>query len=124
MTGSAVVIGSAASGLRRRLGPLAWVVLEAAVSESCDGVASVSARSIAAALGVSKDTAARAVRRLTDAGLMQRLGRQGDGGRFTPGRYRLLVSSDVLSIVEARSAKVPPATVRPTVSQLSLLESG
>ena len=122
MTGNVVVIGSAASELRRRLGPLAWVVLELAVSKSCDGVASVSARSIAAALGVSKDTAARAVRRLTDAGLMQRLERHGDDGRFRAGRYRLFVGADVVSIIEVRSVKVAPAAVTPTVSKLSLLE--
>ena len=94
------------------------------MSESCDGAASVSARSIAAALGVSKDTAARAVRRLTDAGLMQRLERHGDDGRFTAGCYRLLVGADVLSIIEVRPVKVAPAAVRPTASQLSLLELG
>jgi hypothetical protein len=78
------VIGSAASELRRRLGPLAWVVLEMAVSESCDGAAS----------------------------------------RLTTGRYRLLVAADVLSIIEVRPIEVAPAAVRPTVSQLSLLELG
>jgi hypothetical protein len=124
VTGGAVVIGSAASELRRRLGPLAWVVLELAVSESCDGMASVSARSIAASLGVSKDTGARAVRRLTDAGLMQRLERHGDDGRFTAGHYRLSVAADVLSIIEVRPVRVGTAAVTPTGSQLSLLEPG
>jgi DNA-binding IclR family transcriptional regulator len=124
VTGSVVVIGSAASELRRRLGPLAWVVLELAVSESCDGAASVSARSIAVALGVSKDTAARAVRRLTDAGLMKRLERHGDDGRFRAGRYRLLVGADVLSTSEVRAVKVAQAAVRPTASQLPLPELG
>ena len=55
---------------------------------------------------------------------MQRLERHGDDGRFTAGRYRLLFGADVLSIIEDRPVKAATAVVRPTGSQLSLLESG
>lgn len=120
MTGCSVVIATTAGELRRRPGPVAWVVLELAVSESCDG-ARVSARSFAAELDVRRRPPERCA--LTDVALMQRLERQGDEGRFTVSRYRLSVAAHVLSIIEARPARVAPVAVRAPGSQMSLLGS-
>jgi hypothetical protein len=64
-----VVIGPDADELRCRLGPASWTVLEAMMqraSETDAGLAvAVSIRSLAASLGLSKDTIARSVRRLS-----------------------------------------------------------
>jgi hypothetical protein len=73
---SALVITSASVHLRRRLGPLAWMVLHH-LALSCrrteDGwVAAVGVRDIASGTGVTKDTAARAVSTLLRAGLVTR----------------------------------------------------
>ena len=61
-----IVVGGESSELRRALGPTSWVVLEELLlrsngtSDEC--VARVSVRSLAASLGLAKDTAARAIR--------------------------------------------------------------
>ncbi len=69
-----VVVGAASSELRRALGPTSWVVLEELLLRSHgtndECVACVSVRSLAASLGLATDTAARAIRRLRDAGLV------------------------------------------------------
>jgi len=72
-----LVIGASARTLRHTLGVLAWaafeeVLLDAAPRPSGDLSARVSARVLAARLGVSKDTAAAALRRLTSVGLVRR----------------------------------------------------
>lgn len=92
---------------RRRLGPVAWVVLE----ELCDhvdggGEAHVSARSLAAVLGLDKDTVARALRRLSSAGLVAG-GQRREGGRFGAGSYRLLVPES------GRAGSSTPMTTQP-----------
>ena len=60
----------------RRLGPLAWTALvHLALNATQDGagwVAPLGVRDLAAAIGVTKDTAARAVRALAAAGLVTR----------------------------------------------------
>jgi DNA-binding transcriptional MocR family regulator len=119
-----VVIGAAGPAVRRQVGPLAWVVLEVAMSVGSDRVATVSARSVAAELGVSKDTAARALRRLAAGGLIGRLERRGGGGRFVVGRYGLHVTPDVLSLTEPKPAAMTPTLRRADTAQLSLLQSG
>jgi DNA-binding transcriptional MocR family regulator len=116
-------IGPDGAAVRRRVGPLAWVALEVAVSAASDGVAPVSARSLSAELGVSKDTAARALRRLAAEGLIERRERRGGDGRFTVGRYRLCVDPDVLSLIEPKPAALVPQR-RFDPAQLSLLETG
>jgi hypothetical protein len=76
----------------RRLGPLAWAVLEdlalGAHSDTAGWVAPVGVRHVAAAIGVNKDTAARAVAVLGAAGLVTLMPVQGLNGRRRSG-YRL-----------------------------------
>ena len=79
--------------LRRRLGPVAWCVLEDLIEEArvdSQGrrVATSSVRRLAENLGVSKDTTARALRRLTSAQLIAALpATRSDSGRFGGGAY-------------------------------------
>lgn len=90
-----VVIGPDADELRRHLGPASWTVLEAMMqraSETDGGLAvGVSIRSLASSLGLSKDTIARSVRRLRDAGLVSSIQRRDSSGAFAAGSYRLAV---------------------------------
>jgi hypothetical protein len=78
-----------AAGLARRLGTTAfaaYVVLAFDVERRNDGrlLVAVSARRLAVRLGVGKDTAADALRRLSDAGLLLAAPRQDEEtGRFT-----------------------------------------
>ena len=79
-------------------------------------------RAVAAALGVAKNTAHRAVAALTRAGLIEGIQDRGPDGRFRPGRYRLLLTEDLLT----RTAQHPRSQHRPqpttTVpAQLTLL---
>jgi len=78
---------SDAIDLVRRVGPTGWSVLTvlALDAESAAGhiVVRASARSLAARLQLDKDTFARALTRLRDAGLVVH-----EPGRFTPGIYR------------------------------------
>lgn len=101
--GSAVVLDATGSGFRRSVGPVAWMVLEELALASCaDGsgrlVARLDVRGIARPLGLAKDTVARAMRRLIDAGVVRfDPGRQ-DGGRFGRGRYLLELETTGLAV--------------------------
>ena len=113
-----VVIGPEADDVRCRLGPASWVVLEAMMqraSETDAGlVVAVSLRSLASSLGLSKDTIARSVRRLRDAGLVSSIQRRDSSGAFAAGSYRLAVPRSCLSLVGSSvPASVAPA--RPLV---------
>ncbi len=83
--------------LRRSLGPTAWAVLaDLHLDPSPDGpgatVVATSARRVASHLGITKDTAARALRRLTAAGIVRRRPQAtSTAGRFAPGTYELLL---------------------------------
>lgn len=91
----AFIVSPAARTMRRQLGPAAWAALEdvlcdITVDASGRSTARTSARRVAAGLGVSKDTAARALARLVDAGLLVRHeGTRADVGTFTPGYYEV-----------------------------------
>jgi DNA-binding transcriptional ArsR family regulator len=72
-----LVIAAPARGLRRHLGLTAWAALEELVLDAAPQgpgrlITQASARELAARLGVSKDTAAAALRRLASAGLVRR----------------------------------------------------
>jgi len=83
--GGSVVLGPAVHEFVCRVGPTAWVVLELMVAHDDGSIARVSARSIAGALGISKDAAARALRVLLSTGLMAQLEPQRQDGRFAEG---------------------------------------
>jgi DNA-binding transcriptional MocR family regulator len=84
--------------LRRSLGPTAWAVLadvwiDARPDEAGMAVAATCARQVAANLGIGKDTAARALRRLTAAGVLRRRTQGASAtGRFTRGTYEVHLS--------------------------------
>ena len=138
-----LVLGTESSGLRRTLGPMSWVALEAlaARSREIDGrlVADVSVRSLAGELGVAKDTAARALGVLRDAGLIVAAQGRGVRGRFAGGCYVVMLPADTLaaqnvsrSREQRRSAPTSFATAAPRLrpshianaaTQLSLLET-
>lgn len=94
--GVAFTVSPTAQTMRRQLGPVAWAALEdvlceVTIEEDGRSTARTSVRRIAAGLGVSKDTAARALARLVDAGLLVRHeGARADDGTFTPGYYEVL----------------------------------
>ena len=70
----ALTLGSTAPTMRRAVGPISWCVLEhlaeTAEERADDTVSYETVRSTAGALGLAKDTVARALRRLAHAGLI------------------------------------------------------
>ena len=74
MTGPVLLVAAESGVWRRRLGALAWAALEhlalAAQPDEMGWAAPVGVRDVAAGLGVTKDTAARAVAALGAAGLV------------------------------------------------------
>lgn len=89
------VSAEAQRALQRSLGPTAWAVLAdlalVVVPDAAGtAVVEISARRLAAQFGITKDTAARALRRLKTAGLLHRRPQgTGPAGRFTPGTYEV-----------------------------------
>jgi len=100
--------------MRRQLGPAAWAALEDVLcdittDESGRSTARTSARRVAAGLGVSKDTAARALARLVDAGLLVRHeGARAADGTFTPGCYVALIDRLEGVAIEADATRGRP----------------
>ena len=93
-----VSVDVTAAALRRRLGPTSWVVFEElllASSGSSPCVASVSVRALAASLGLSKDTVARALVRLRRAGLVTAQQTRTTSGLFATGSYRLMIPESI-----------------------------
>ena len=87
--------------LRRSLGPTAWAVLadiglDARPDDSGVLVVVTSARRAGANVGIGKDAAARALRRLIAAGVLRRRP-QGtdDAGRFSRGTYELRLQREL-----------------------------
>ncbi|MGQ0432442.1 MAG: hypothetical protein ACT452_08560 [Microthrixaceae bacterium] len=73
--GRQLSLTDAARGLRRQLGPTAWTVLEELLLDATGGepmVVETHVRRIAEGVGISKDTAARAVRHLIAQGVVTR----------------------------------------------------
>ena len=85
--------------LRHRLDPTAWVVFEQLLLEStgsgdtCE--ASVSVRSLAAQLGLAKDTVARALNRLRRAGLVDASQSRTATGVYATGTYTLTIPPSI-----------------------------
>ena len=118
-----LLIGSSSIALRRTLGPTAWMVLEEmALRSTVVGerrVARVSIRTLAGSLGIAKDTAARAVRRLRAAGVVTGMQQRTAAGVFDTGVYIITVPSEVLT-VKTTTAKPRRAAMRTRESQLPL----
>ena len=96
---------------RRALTPSAWLVLEElALTADRSGVASTNARDLAAALGMSKDTAARALRRLIAGAFVERIEHRSlETGRFAPIAYRVDLAAAGLEVEAARAPDEPPS---------------
>jgi hypothetical protein len=127
-----LVVGSAGTVLRRRLGPTAWVVLGAAVAlaHDADGdlVVDASARSLASEVGLAKNTVARALSMLRECGLVTFTQTRAGDGVFGTGRYVIALPADVFTT--AAPTKAFPLTSRLTnrvtrsaVEQLALLSN-
>jgi len=119
----AVVVTGASRELRSSLGVFAWAVLEdVALDAVTDAagclVATTSVRRVAEHLGIGKDTAAAALARLAERGLVERrpAGRA-DGGRF--GRSVYVIHLDAAAGVTHLGCHLPShrsepgATVHP-----------
>jgi DNA-binding IclR family transcriptional regulator len=125
---TALRVDAGAADLRRTLGPMPWCALEALLERSSDSrMAAASVRSIAADLGVAKNTAHRAVAALVRAGVVESIPERDAAGWFRTGRYRLHVA-DLLTAA-ADTTPTPPTprlerrrgTRRTAPAQLSLL---
>jgi DNA-binding transcriptional ArsR family regulator len=132
-----VTIGAGAGPLRRTLGPTAWLVFEELLLRSDTGlhdgdrVVSTSVRQIGTSLGLAKDTVARALRRLSDEGLVEYAGSREHDGRFGPSHYRLVVPRGVFLETATTRTAAPKSTGpsqrnlrsrAPAHTQLSLID--
>lgn len=115
-----LMITAAARNARAELGPTPWAVLEdLALDGRSDSegrlVAATNVRHIAIHLGISKDTAARALTRLADAGFVVRSShRRSTNGAFAPSSYVLHLSPSLgLTLAGAgqRPASRPPSVL-------------
>ena len=112
----AVAIGPDTIDVIRSVGPTAWVVLIHLYGSPTASSRSVTAstRTLASNLGLSKDTCARALRTLRDAGLINVDTARTELGRFGTTRYRLLAPPRVIRTQTNQSREIEP---RPTVAQ-------
>ena len=124
--------------LCRQVGPTPWAVLEdMATDAELDGsgqlVVSTNVRQLALNLGLSKDTVARAISRLVDAGLVtRRPTARAAGGTFARGLYVLaderlarLVPTDLASDERPRSTEAGRRRRQPAPPpQGSLFDAG
>jgi hypothetical protein len=117
---TALLIDSNAAELRRLLGPVPWFILEelllGAGEDRGDAVvAHASARSLAAAVSLNKDTVARALAALDRAGAVVAQQQPNGGGKFGRGRYRVVRVPGVRRIADTSMASSEPAstTTRP-----------
>jgi DNA-binding transcriptional MocR family regulator len=121
-----IVLAGGVHRLRRRLGPTAWFVLEELLSASrgeaarCRSTATV--RSLAADLGFSKDTVARALARLSEVGIVVAEQQRAPAGTFATGSYRITIPDGIsLAPTDAPTPSTArPRAARPTGSQLAL----
>lgn len=114
--GARLVLGQRAAEVRRLLGPTSWAALEVLMTHAPDGACVVaSVRFVADELGVAKNTAHRAMRRLVDAGLAVPTQERSTDGRFVAGAYRLAIDPDVIRVEPVDST--PAAPTRPARSR-------
>jgi DNA-binding transcriptional MocR family regulator len=98
-----VIDFGAAGPVRRALGPAAWFVLEALADQAPAGQPQVemacSSRALGERLGMSKDTVARAMRRLAAVGVVERIDHRNYlSGRFESSAYVVDFAAAGLSI--------------------------
>jgi DNA-binding transcriptional MocR family regulator len=111
------LVTAAARELCRGVGTTAWTVLcDVALDAEPDPegrlAAATNVRRIADHLGISKDTAARAFARLTNAGLIGRQSGRSSTGRFTASTYAVhLGDASGITLLGGRSCSVDPCPV-------------
>ena len=118
------VLGQACRALRRRLSPLAWMVLEeVALDADADMTAATSARRIAVQLGVDPGSASRALRLLRDGGLLRLDRAAAAHGRFGLARYVLCAPAGIAVVAGGSDTTcmqepgvVEPCAVEPHVA--------
>jgi DNA-binding Lrp family transcriptional regulator len=119
-----VVVTSDARAFRRAVGVTAWAVLEELVLDAdADAlVACTNVRRLAAQLGVSKDTVARALNRLARAGIVVRVvSSRGERGALPTSSYAI----DLTNVVgigadtDAGVARVERATDAPARARVT-----
>jgi hypothetical protein len=114
---SGVVVTAGARKLCRAVGATVWAVLcDVALDAEADAggrlVAATNVRRIADHLGISKDTAARALARLGHAGLVGRGSARSESGRFTTSTYVVgLGDSSGITLLPGRSCPEDPCPV-------------
>jgi DNA-binding transcriptional MocR family regulator len=110
-----LVVTARAASFRRALAPSAWVVLEElALAADPVGIATTNSRRLAGDLGLSKDTASRAVQRLIAAGLVERIERRDDStGRFRAIAYRVDLAAAGLLVQPVDDTRAEPAAPTP-----------
>jgi DNA-binding IclR family transcriptional regulator len=123
----------AAKAVRRQVGLIGWVVLEAIASLAppTPGVVEMecSARSLAELVGVSKDTVARSLASMIVDGIVERVDHRDElSGRFLSTTYRVDLSAMGITVVGPHRPALVQSTststrspVRTPASQLSLL---
>jgi DNA-binding transcriptional MocR family regulator len=106
-----VTTGPDAAKLRRQLGATSWVVLEEMMERSTgDGdhvVAQVSIRSLASSLGLAKDTVARAVRRLSDLGVIEAVQVRASSGVFEA--FMIAIIALAVSVTPRKTTRIATA---------------
>lgn len=89
------------------------------------GVSRTAIRSLASSLGLAKDTVARAVRRLSDLGVIEAVQVRASSGVFEAGSYRLAVPASFVSVAYPSQPPATPSSSRSSArrssGQLSLL---
>lgn len=125
-----LLLDPGSSELRRRLGPTAWSVLEelllASVGPADRCRSSVSVRTLAARLGLAKDTVAKALGRLRCSGLVTPCQSRATTGMFATGSYQLSVPSTIAIVGDGAMTSNASTTTsgrnvsRPSDTQLSL----
>jgi hypothetical protein len=114
---SGVVLTAAGRVVCRAVGTTAWAVLaDIALDAEADAhgnlLAATNVRCIAANLGISKDTAARALARLGHAGLVGRQSGRSSTGRFTASTYAMdLGDASGITLLAGRSCPEDPCPV-------------
>lgn len=110
-----LTIGPGVDAVRRAVGPTAWAALEvlAARADTPHAVVEANVRLTAAALGLSKNAAHRAIRRLVDAGLVEPTQRRATDGRYLIGEYRLTIPPDVLAVAPITEPVLPEPRANP-----------
>jgi hypothetical protein len=105
-------------------------VAEGAQPDGEGTVSCCSVRGLAAELGLANDTVARALRRLTESGLLHHEADREPSGRFGSGRYVLTVPPNIFDLATAlEHPPLPKPATKPRprpsgVEQLVLLAEG